>query len=454
MKTHTTISSLIAFLQTNDASGIVLLVEATGNGGRTAEVCRKMGLEPVLLTAGKELKYSRSVQTLSPEVCAFVCSAIYDNNGAILQRCIQEIDGRFQIAAILTPNEAPAKLVASLDLPPYIRRTLPAPHYSSKITQRTILSQQIPRWSIVNADDHDELKQSYHLHKDNRGRVMFKQHLGVGKRGIYICSSEEEVVERARCRERTNNYGVPVDDGRMIIEEFVPHNIEISCDIATFGGIQYLVGSPVSKKSGGVSGIIESKHIVGSWSHYSPIDVKKIVDAIDRAKLASALMSKSHNRIDHVELMLDERSEEWVVTEVNFGRPGGDSLPIVQRLVVGVDPIEIGVRVLLGRIDYSQLKQIDTQSIASISKPKIGISAYFIAENSGTVSYNREAYERYQGMNTNYLDLSIDLSNGDQVHQTMTRYDRCGHYIIHADDFPTLIECEGTMLRDIGFAIH
>lgn len=121
--------------------------------------------------------------------------------------------------------------------------------------------------------------------------------------------------------------------------------------------------------------------------------------------------------------------------------------------MVGVDPIEIGVRVLLGKIDREGLERVHARSMSSLFEEKIGISAYFIADRPGKVSFNRDAYRRYRKTNTHYLSLSLDVEEGDRIVQTTTSYDRCGHYIISAGDLRTLCECEDRMLKDIGFAV-
>jgi hypothetical protein len=263
-----------------------------------------------------------------------------------------------------------------------------------------------------------------------------------------------EVLSAAIRRERINNYGVPVDDNMLLIEEYVPHTIEMSCDIATSEGRQYLVGSPVLKKSGGVTGLIEAKHIVGGWLKAAELNIEQIVSGIEKARLASLLMSREHHRIDHVEVMLDERSRDWVITEVNYGRPGGDSLPSVQRVVVGIDPVEVGVKIILGNIAQEQLERIHARSMSSLFDGKVGMSAYFIASCSGRASYDTIAYQQYQNMNTHYVSLSLDVENGEFTCQTMTSYDRCGHYIIKADDFQTLCRCEEQMIKDINFTVN
>ncbi len=447
MKSFNRIEDLVKELKRKCITKIIVLVEATGNGGRTAEVCRELDYEPILLTAGKEKKYSKSVRDLRPEVLAIENSSIYDNGYYYLRYCIHILKKEFNLVAIITPNEAPAKIIASLSLDKSIKKTLPHEHYSSKITQREKLAQPVPRWRIIKADDiYDKLK-------DQTGKILLKQHLGVGKRGIYVCKSKEDIFKSIRSRELINNYGVPVDDNRLIIEEYVPHTIEMSCDIATFNGINYLIGSPVYKRSGGNSGIIEVSHRVGGWLKSSSLTQEQILLGIKKAKEGSSLMSIEFNRIDHVELMIDERTDNWIITEVNFGRPGGDFLPWVQRIVLNIDPIKIGLEVLLGKITKNTLEKIDKISTKALLQDNIGLSGFFIANKPGKVVYNQDQYTFYKKANKNILSINLDVEVNSIVTQTTTSYDRYGHYILMASNSKNLNLFEKKMLENINFQI-
>jgi hypothetical protein len=454
MITFNKVEELVSELKKNKISKVVVLVEATGNSGRSAEVCRELGYEPVLLTAGLERKYSKSIRDLKPDVMAVEDNTMYENGCGLLSKSLLVLENQLDLLAVLTPNEAPARVVALLRLGGHVKKTLPEPHYSSKITQRQKIIQPAPKWQIINAENREEIIAAYNKLKDDTGRVIVKQHIGVGKRGVYVCRSERDALNAVCHREVINNYGVPSDDGRLIIEEFIPHSVEMSCDIATFGGHNYLIGSPVYKKSGGNSGIIEISHKVGGWLKQSELKYGQVLVGINKAKEASGMMSKDFNRIDHVELMLDNRTGEWIVTEVNFGRPGGDSLPVVQRAILEIDPIEIGVKVLLNSITPDVLDRVDKASIRVLQGNKIGVIGFFISDISGSVSFNKQKYINYKNLNTNVVLVNIDVEVGDKVLPTTTSYSRYGHYILKADKYDILDEYERVMLKNINFHVE
>lgn len=454
MKSFQRVKEVIAVLRNHNISDIIIMVEATGNGGHMAEVCRYLGYEPILLTAGMEKKYSMSVRQLTPEIYAIENAIMYKRNAEHLKYCIEVLENNFNLMAIITPNEAPSKVVASMDLKDSIKRALPGSEYSSKITQREKLNQQVPSWRVVRVDRIEEVVSAYNTIKDGFGRVMLKQHMGVGKRGIHVCMSEKDIFDMINNREMINNYGVPVDDGLLIVEEYIPHSFEMSCDIATFREGTYLVGSPVYKKSGGSSGIVEVSHRVGGWVKDSDIRPEKVLSGIKKAKDASYLMKKNFDRIDHVELMLDDRTGKWVITEVNFGRPGGDSLPKLQKKVLNIDPVEIGLKVLLDKITKDEIETIDTRSVGAIFQSKVGVSGFFIADKTGTVTFNEQWYNYYRTLNTNYISINLDVICGETVGKTVTSYNRCGNYLLKANDATELDRHENEMLKNLQFCVN